>query len=118
YMDEAYHLADRVCVLYKGRIVAEGSPEDLINLYGGGNTLIIRGSSADAIKELDISIPGCRAEGNDVSVKLREPDGMATMYKAVSIIAHGGFSCKEIYVKKPTLEDVFLNLTGDRLVEG
>jgi ABC-2 type transport system ATP-binding protein len=118
YMDEAYHLADRVCVLHKGRIVAEGSPEDLISRYGGGNTLVVRGISADAIKELILSIPDCKAEGNDVSVKLREEDGMATMSKAVSIIDHNGYSCKEIYVKKPTLEDVFLNLTGERLIEG
>ncbi len=117
-MDEAYHLADRVCVLHKGRIVAEGGPEDLINRHGGGNTLIIRGGSPEAIKELVMSIPGCNVEGDDVSVRLREADGMATMSKAVSIIDHGGFYCKEIYVKKPTLEDVFLNLTGEFLVEG
>ena len=118
YMDEAYHLADRVCVLHKGRIVAEGSPEDLINQHGGGNTLIIRGISADAIKELAASIPGCKVEGDNVAVKLPEDDGIATMAKAVSIIDRSGFSCKEIYVKKPTLEDVFLNLTGERLIAG
>ena len=118
YMDEAYYLADRVCVLHKGRIVAEGSPEDLINQHGGGNTLIIRGISADAIKELAASISGCKAEGDNVAVKLPEDDGIATMAKAVSIIDRSGFSCKEIYVKKPTLEDVFLNLTGERLFAG
>ena len=42
YMDEAYYLADRIDIIHKGKIVAEGSPEDLINRYGGGNTLVIR----------------------------------------------------------------------------
>ena len=42
YMDEAYHLADRICVIHRGLIVAEGTPDELIDRYGGGNTLIIR----------------------------------------------------------------------------
>jgi ABC-2 type transport system ATP-binding protein len=46
YMDEAYQLTDRVCVMNRGHIVAEGTPEDLINRYGGGNTLVARGNAA------------------------------------------------------------------------
>jgi len=118
YMDEAYHLADRICVIHKGNLVAEGSPEDLINKYGGGNTLVIRECSADAIDPLVKSIPDSRVEGNSVLAKLPEGDSMATLSKAIAIIKSGSYSCKEIYVKKPTLEDVFLNLTGEKLVEG
>ena len=118
YMDEAYHLADRICVIHKGNLVAEGSPEDLINKYGGGNTLVIRECSADAIDPLVKSIPDSRVEGNSVLAKLPEGDSMATLSKAIAIIKSGSYSCKEIYVKKPTLEDVFLNLTSENLVEG
>ncbi len=116
YMDEAYHLADRVCVIHKGDIVAEGSPEDLINRYGGGNTLVIR--ECNAVGELAKAIPGGRIEGNSVLAKIPDGDGMASIAKAVEAIKAGGFGCREIYVKKPTLEDVFLNLTGEKLVEG
>ncbi len=118
YMDEAYHLADRICVIHKGSLVAEGSPEDLINQYGGGNTLVIRECSADAIDPLVKSILDSRSDGNSVLAKLPEGDSIATLSKAISIIKSGSYSCKEIYVKKPTLEDVFLNLTGEKLVEG
>ena len=118
YMDEAYHLADRICVIHKGNLVAEGSPEDLINQYGGGNTLVIRECSADAIDPLIKSIPHSRVEGNSVLAKLPEGDSMATLSRAISIINSGSYGCKEIYVKKPTLEDVFLNLTGEKLIEG
>ncbi len=117
YMDEAYHLADRVCVLHKGRIVAEGSPEDLINLHGGGNTLVMRACSAEAISRLTGAIPECKVMGSDVSVKLHEGDGIATMSKAIAILDAEGLACGELYVKKPTLEDVFINLTGDRLTQ-
>ncbi len=118
YMDEAYHLADRVCVIHKGSIVAEGSPEDLINRYGGGNTLVVRECDAGAIETLLKAIPGSAADGNSVYVKLQESDGMESIAKAVEVVRAGGFSCKEIYVKKPTLEDVFLNLTGEELARG
>jgi ABC-2 type transport system ATP-binding protein len=117
-MDEAYHLADRICVIHKGGIVAEGSPEDLINTYGGGNTLVIRECGAGALEPLAKSIPDSHIDGNSVLAKLPEGDSMATLSKAISIINSGGYCCKEIYVKKPTLEDVFLNLTGEKLAEG
>jgi ABC-2 type transport system ATP-binding protein len=117
YMDEAYHLADRVCILQRGKIIAEGTPEDLINEHGGGNTLVMRECSVGAIPRLIDLLPQCKVSGNDVVVKLPEGDGIATMSKAVSIMNGDGLTCKELYVKKPTLEDVFINLTGERLVE-
>jgi ABC-2 type transport system ATP-binding protein len=116
YMDEAHHLADRVCILNRGHVVAEGRPEDLINRYGGGNTLVVRECGAGAAGELIKALPGSDVSGNDVVVRLPEGDGIAAMSKAVSVIGSGGFSCKEIYVRKPTLEDVFLNLTGESLI--
>ena len=60
YMDEAYHLADRVCVINKGRVIAEGTPDDLINRYGGGNTLVIRECSPNARGAADEGDPGKR----------------------------------------------------------
>lgn len=118
YMDEAYHLADRVCVLHNGQIIAEGTPEDLINRYGGGNVLIIRECDERTRKELIKAIPDCEIEGNNILVNLEEGNGMKSMSKAISIIDASGLTCEELYVKKATLEDVFLNLTGDKLVDG
>ncbi|HTY91766.1 MAG TPA: ABC transporter ATP-binding protein [Methanocella sp.] len=117
YMDEAYYLADRIDVIFKGKIVAEGTPEDLINKYGGGNTLIIRDCCEKAREQLVRAIPGSRISGSDILTKLPPEDGMASIAKAVSILNNGDLSCKEIYVKKSTLEDVFLNLTGEKLTE-
>ncbi len=118
YMDEAYYLADRIDVIHKGKIIADGSPEDLINQYGGGNTLIIRECSDAAREQLLKEIPNSRASGSDVLASLPQNDGMGSIMKAVSAINEGGLACKEIYVKKSTLEDVFLNLTGETLVQG
>jgi ABC-2 type transport system ATP-binding protein len=117
YMDEAYYLADTVNIIHKGRIIAGGTPEDLINAYGGGNTLIIRECDRAAREALLREIPGSRAAGNDVQARLPRDDGVASITRAVSIVGSGSGSCKEIYVKKSTLEDVFLNLTGETLAQ-
>lgn len=118
YMDEAYYLADKICVLHNGQIIAEGTSEDLINRYGGGNTLIIRGCSPKVIDELINTIPNSTVEGNNVLAKLPEGDAARSISAAASIINSGELTCEEIYVKKSTLEDVFLNLTGEKLVKG
>ncbi len=118
YMDEAYYLADRIDIIHKGKIVAEGSPEDLINRYGGGNTLIIRECGQTAVEQLLKEIPLSKIIGNDVVATLPFGGEMTSISKAVSIINDGNYACKELYVKKSTLEDVFLNLTGEKLAEG
>ena len=86
YMDEAYYLADRIDVINHGKIIAEGTPEDLINSYGGGNTLIIRECSSEAIELLSKEMPSSKREGHDIVVRLPENDGMAIITKAVSLI--------------------------------
>lgn len=115
YMDEAYHLADRICILHKGQIIAEGSPEDLINRHGGGNLLVIRGCNEAGVICLAEAFPGCNISGSDVQVKLPESDSISIVSEAASLINAGGYPCRELYVKKSTLDDVFLNLTGEKL---
>jgi ABC-2 type transport system ATP-binding protein len=117
-MDEAYYLADRICIIHKGKIIAEGTPEDLINKYGGGNTLIIRECSPEALEHLARDMPGSKIMGNDLQAPLPQGNGMESIIKAVSVINGDKLSCKEIYVKKSSLEDVFLNLTGEALIQG
>lgn len=118
YMDEAYQLADRICILHKGQVVAEGSPEDLINRYGGGNTLVIRGCSDDGILRLADEFPDCRISGSDVTIMLPDVDSIDIVSAAASVIKSGPYTCKELFVKKSTLDDVFLNLTGEKLERG
>jgi ABC-2 type transport system ATP-binding protein len=122
YMDEAQRLADHVCIIHKGSIVAEGTPEDLISTFGGASTLVIRECGKGAQERLIKDVPGSEASGGDVLVALAGGEGMATesmsaISRAISILNAGGFSCKEFYVKRSTLDDVFLNLTGEKLAD-
>jgi ABC-2 type transport system ATP-binding protein len=118
YMDEAYQLADRICIVHKGAVVAEGTPEDLIERYGRGSTLILRGCSPEAGGRVARELPGCTIAGLDVSVNLPEGDGMGVLLHVASILRDGHFQCKEFYVQRSTLDDVFLNLTGELLHDG
>lgn len=118
YMEEAQNLADRVCVLHDGQIIAEGTSEDLISRYGGDKMLIIRKCSEKAKNELIKTIHEYTIDGDNILVKLSGGDDMKIISKAASIIDTGKSTCEELYIKKATLEDVFLNLTGDKLIEG
>jgi ABC-2 type transport system ATP-binding protein len=115
YMDEAYYLADKINIINRGKIIAEGTPEDLINKYGGGNTLVIRGCDHAACGLLTHEIPDAKVAGDDIIARLPAGDGMASISKAVALLNERNIACKELYVKKSTLEDVFLNLTGEQL---
>jgi ABC-2 type transport system ATP-binding protein len=118
YMEEAQNLADRVCILHNGRIIDEGAPEDLISRYGGDKTLIIRKCSEKAKNELIKTIHEYTIDGDNILVKLSGEDDMKIISKSISIIDTGNSVCEDLYIKKATLEDVFLNLTGDKLIEG
>jgi ABC-2 type transport system ATP-binding protein len=113
YMDEAYHLADRICVIHRGSIVAEGTPDDLIDRYGGGNTLVFR--ECDAAEELLRAVPGSRRDGRNVLVKLPREDNFGRVADILALAKACHCRCKEVYVKKSTLDDAFLNLTGSKL---
>jgi len=118
YMEEAQNLADRVCILHNGRIIAEGTPEDLIGRYGGDKMLIIRKCSEIAKNELIKTIQEYTIDGDNVLVKLSGENDMKIISKAASIIDTSKSTCDELYIRKATLENVFLNLTGDKLIEG
>lgn len=118
YMDEAYQLADRIAVIHRGSIVAEGTPDDLIQRFGGPSTLVVRGLNARGRDHLLHAFPEGHANGDELLVALSPDDGVASISRAAALISSNSLSCKEIYVQRPTLDDVFLHLTGEQLVEG
>ena len=114
YMDEAEYLADTVSIIDHGKIIASGTPGELIDRYGGKKTLVIRGAGQDGIQYLPsgISKPEVKNAG-DIHIPLNNGE-------LTSILIHIGqtpLSNKEIEVRRPTLDDVFLNLTGRRVSE-
>jgi lipooligosaccharide transport system ATP-binding protein len=119
YMDEAEQLCDRIAVMDRGRFVADGSPRDLIAAHVSREVLELRYGSADragAARELAavVSDPAVdRLEILPDRLLLYAEDGE----KALSLIHGRGVEPRTAMVRRATLEDVFLTLTGRTLVE-
>src|SRR5438034_4284630 len=114
YMDEAEYLADTVSIIDHGQIIASGTPNELIDAHGGKKTLVVREAGKDGLKFLPpgISKPQLKNDG-DIYIPLN--NGKLTTI--LIAIGQTPLANKEIEVRRPTLDDVFLNLTGRRVSE-
>jgi lipooligosaccharide transport system ATP-binding protein len=114
YMDEAEQLCDRLVVMDKAKIVAEGSPRQLIERYSTREVTEFR-FPIGVQETLDGKLDGLaeRIERLADRVLLYADDG-----EAVTAAAHErGLRPETVLVRRSTLEDVFLRLTGRSLVE-
>jgi lipooligosaccharide transport system ATP-binding protein len=114
YMDEAEQLCDRLVVMDKARIVAEGSPRELIDRYSTREVAELR-FPVGVQETLNGQLDGLaqRIEWLADRVLLYDDDG-----EAVASAAHDrGLRPETVLVRRSTLEDVFLRLTGRSLIE-
>ena len=114
YMDEAEYLADTVSIIDHGQIIASGTPNELVDAHGGKKTLVVREAGKDGLKFLPpgISKPQLKNEG-DIYIPLNNGE----LTNILIAIGQTPLANKEIEVRRPTLDDVFLNLTGRRVSE-
>jgi lipooligosaccharide transport system ATP-binding protein len=113
-MDEAEQLCDRLVVMDRARIVAEGSPRELIERYSSREVLELRLPDGTD-RSVAAAIDGL-AERVDVlpdRVLVYSSDGEA----ALAAVHRGGLRPLSALVRRSTLEDVFLRLTGRTLIE-
>ncbi|MCR4402904.1 MAG: ABC transporter ATP-binding protein [Firmicutes bacterium] len=117
YMDEAERLCDRVAVLDRGKVIAFGSPADLIAQHSQEQAIEFS-NSLSADDETLGRLPGvsrARCSGNSATLYTR--DVPATMAALMQLSTDGGFHLDDVIVRRATLEDVFLKLTGRRIRE-
>jgi ABC-2 type transport system ATP-binding protein len=114
YMEEAEYLADTITIIHRGRIIAQGTLEELVNRYGGKSTLVISGCDTGTLtahlKKAGYS--QVRISDNTVDVKINKRDAVIDILFS---LREGGLEYREVDIKHADLEDVFLNLTGARL---
>jgi lipooligosaccharide transport system ATP-binding protein len=114
YMDEAEQLCDRLVVMDKGRIMAEGSPSDLIKQYSSKEVLEVRfGSSQNKEVAKQIEGLGDRTEVLPDRILIYAENGEKILEQIVKL----GLSPVTSLVRRSSLEDVFLRLTGRSLVD-
>jgi lipooligosaccharide transport system ATP-binding protein len=113
YMDEAEQLCDRLVVMDRGKIAAEGSPRDLIARYSTPEVLELRFGldEREQAAEKLADVPAARIEVLADRILLYTDDGDA----ALAAVAGHGLAPLTSLVRRSTLEDVFLRLTGRRL---
>lgn len=114
YMDEAEQLCDRLVVMDAGKIVAEGSPRHLIDTYSTREVVELRfGDEAPTTYVEKLGGIGDRLDPLPDRLLLYSTDGDG----AVNEIHRRGFTPSSVLVRRSTLEDVFLILTGRTLVD-
>ena len=114
YMDEAEQLCDRLVVMDRGAIAAEGSPRALIEQYVEREVVELRieADAQDGIVERLEGV-GSRIEALQDRILIRTTDGDATL----SAVHDRGIVPESMLVRRSSLEDVFLTLTGRSLVD-
>jgi ABC-2 type transport system ATP-binding protein len=111
YMDEAQHLADRLCILRDGEVVATGTASELTSRAGGGTVVRFRlpaGVTADAIRTACDVEP----EVSGAQVTLRTEHPQPTLFKLTGWAEEHHVELEGIEVSRPSLDDVFLELTS------
>jgi lipooligosaccharide transport system ATP-binding protein len=114
YMDEAEQLCDRLVVMDKGKIVAEGSPRQLIAKHAPREVVELRFADG-LVDEIAPKLDGVanRSEILADRVILYTDDAEVTQHD----LAARGIQPEQVLVRRSTLEDVFLRLTGRSLIE-
>jgi ABC-2 type transport system ATP-binding protein len=116
YLEEADHLADRIAVLYQGKLVAEGSAEELKREVGGGH-ITLRFTDPvgydHATKMLDV------LSRNDESYTLQVPSqgDVQSLRALLDRLDQASLTVDELQVHTPDLDDVFFALTGSPIPE-
>jgi len=114
YLDEADRLADRIAVIDQGLVIAEGTPGELKSQVGGERLdihLCDEQQGDEAVAAL-ASIASDRPFLEDGSVRVPVSERRGTIADAVRRLDDAGIAIDDISVSSPTLDDVFLNLTG------
>jgi len=114
YMDEAQHLADRVAILRDGRIVAQGATEELGARLGRRTVIGFALSDGELpLEEVRSSLSApLQISGNQVTVETERPQ--ADLYRLLSLAQERGIRLEDLEVRRPSLEDIFLDLTKER----
>ncbi|MCO1657512.1 ATP-binding cassette domain-containing protein [Pseudonocardia humida] len=110
YLDEADQLADRVGVLDDGRLVAEGTPDELKRLVPGGHVRL-RFADADGLEAAARALAGSTRDDQALSLQVPADGSLASLRDLLARLDAAAAEVQDLSVHAPDLDDVFLALT-------
>ena len=116
YLEEADHLADRIMVIDQGKDIAQGTPDELKTLVGGERIEVTVVSSSDLPRAQEVmqkfAVGELASEVRNRKVTAPISGGAAVLTKALRALDAEGVDLHDVGLRRPTLNDVFLTLTG------
>jgi ABC-2 type transport system ATP-binding protein len=116
YLEEADQLCDDIVVVDRGRVIASGTPTQLKDRAGRASVVLTL-TSADDLPRAEELLRGCSNEVYAEPAARRltaQADGLADMTRMAQRLADNGIAVDDLGLKRPSLDDVFLHLTGHR----
>jgi len=118
YLDEAEKLSNDVSIMHKGKIIAEGKPDELVERYGKSTIIVLEGSGRaglDKLKKMGIQAALDEIDDRNVLVTVKKHSEMKGV---MATLTNSDVPMEDIYTKRESLEDVFLNLIGSKMEDG
>jgi ABC-2 type transport system ATP-binding protein len=115
YLEEAEELSDRVAVMNHGKIIAMGTPRELMDKAGGEFMLLLEGASTNGIDVArKLGLDAFHA-GPTLNIRIGKGESVK---EVILRLNEAGVEYRDLYTTKPTLEDAFLSLVGAKLENG
>ncbi|WLQ42358.1 ATP-binding cassette domain-containing protein [Streptomyces laculatispora] len=112
YLEEADQLADRISLVDGGRVAAEGTADELKAMVGGDRIDVVVRDAAQLDRAAGLLTGGAVVDRDRRLAGAPAGDRMATLARTVRVLEEAGIEAEDIAVRRPTLDEVFLALTG------